>query len=159
VNPPAPAWSRPRRVLLVEDNPADARLVQESLRTPAFPDLAVDVVSRLSEALTRLSGEAYTVVLLDLGLPDSQGLGTAIRLLEAFPQVPVVVLTGLEDERVGVLAVQEGAQDYLVKGQVAVPALRRAIEYAILRQDMLSHAAGGAQSAERQGPADGGPEA
>jgi CheY-like chemotaxis protein len=127
-----------RRALLVEDSAADARLTQEQLRTTEFPTIDVDHVTTLAAALERLSKDAYTVVLLDLGLPDSHGIATAIRVIETYPTVPVVVFTGLEDERVGIAAIQEGAQDYIVKNQVTVHALRRAIEYAIQRQDLLA---------------------
>jgi signal transduction histidine kinase len=123
----------PLRILLVEDNPGDARLIRETLRDGSLEfDLAH--ADRLAAALPRLEEGAADVVLLDLSLPDAHGLETVNRALAAAPGVPIVVLTGLDDETVAVNAVQAGAQDYLVKGQVEPGMLARALRYAMERK-------------------------
>ncbi|TAN62820.1 sigma-54-dependent Fis family transcriptional regulator [bacterium] len=128
----------PVRILLVEDNPADARLVKEMLKDAATGGLTsfeYDIIhaARLSEALKYLGSEGFSVMLVDLDLPDSRGIETFLAVHKAAPSVPVVLLTGLADEAMGVKAVKEGAQDYLVKGQVDENALVRAIKYALER--------------------------
>lgn len=118
------------RLLLVEDNPGDARLVQEMLseyRTRAF---GLEWADRLSIALDRLAVGDIDVVLLDLGLPDSTGLSTFFKTHIRAPKAAVVVLTSLDDEELAIQAVREGAQDYLIKGQVSSKQLARAILYA-----------------------------
>jgi signal transduction histidine kinase len=127
---------RPTRILLVEDNPGDARLLQELLREARSLDGELHHVDRLSSAQARLAGGEYDVILLDLSLPDAQGMMTVRGALSAAPDVPIVVLTGLNDESVAVQAVQSGAQDYLVKGQVEPALLSRAILYAIERKQL-----------------------
>ena len=127
-------------ILLVEDNPGDARLVREMLadatdRTrdgeagPAFTH-----VDRLADALEHLEAGGVDVVLLDLGLPDSAGLETLETVREHAREVPIVVLTGLADETVGDRAVQEGAQEYLVKDELTPPLLRRSLRHAMDRK-------------------------
>src|SRR3989454_4696332 len=122
----------PVRILLVEDNPGDVLLIEETLagRHGAF---AVESVERLSAALTRLGAGGIEVVLLDLKLPDSAGLRTFTAVQAQAPDVPIVVLTGLSDEALAVSTVRDGAQDYLVKGQVDGDLLGRTIRYAIER--------------------------
>jgi signal transduction histidine kinase len=128
------------RVLLVEDNPADVDLIQEALEEAALdpaldaPPLQLEQVDRLSEALDRLRRETVDIVLLDLSLPDSHGFDTFVRLERAAPGTPIVVLSGLDDEAMAVRAVREGAQDYLVKGQVEGKTLTRSIRYAVERK-------------------------
>ena len=122
-----------RPILLVEDNPADVRVIQTLLKGDS-EEYPIVHVERLSEALSRLTQEEFAVVLLDLSLPDSTGLATIGRVRSQTPQVPIIVLTGLDDEEVGIKAVQEGAQDYLVKGQFIASAFMRTILYAIERQ-------------------------
>ncbi len=124
----------PIKILLVEDNPADSRLLRETLREPGTAHFALTHVERLVVALQRLAAERFDVVLADLSLPDSQGLDTFRRLQAGAPDVPIVVLSGLDDEVFAVSAVREGAQDYLVKGRVDAYVLTRAISYAIERQ-------------------------
>ncbi|HWP29422.1 MAG TPA: response regulator, partial [Chloroflexota bacterium] len=121
-------------VLLIEDNPGDARLIQEMLAEGRNGVFRLERADRLAGGLARLAAGPVDVVLLDLSLPDGQGLDTFRRLHAQAPHVPVVVLSGLDDEEVAVRAVQEGAQDYLVKGQVDGPLLVRALRYAIERQ-------------------------
>ena len=124
----------PLRVLLIEDNPTDVLLLQEALAHVTSMAFAVTAVARLGEGLTRLRERPFHVVLLDLSLPDSQGLETCITLARQASGVPIVVLTALADEALAVRTLREGAQDYLVKGQVQGPMLARAIRYAIERQ-------------------------
>lgn len=121
-----------RPILLVEDEPADARIIQTVLAGNSMQYPVVHV-ERLSEALTRLTQQEFAVVLLDLSLPDSSGFDTIRPILTQVPHVPIIVLTGLDDEEMAIKAVQEGAQDYLVKGQMVVSAFMRTIHYAIER--------------------------
>lgn len=120
------------KVLLVEDNPGDARLIREMLAA-AGENFQLEWVDRLDDGLERLDRGGVDVVLLDLGLPDSQGLDTFISAAWHCPRVPFVVLTGLADESVGVAAVRQGAQDYLIKGEVEAGLLLRAVRYAAER--------------------------
>jgi len=124
----------PLKVLLVEDNPGDVRLFREMLAEVPTAPFSLETVDRLSTALTRLAAGDISAVLLDLGLPDSQGFDTFYRTYEQAPSVPILVLTGLDDEALAVKAVREGAQDYLVKGRVEGQLLVRAIRYAIERK-------------------------
>ncbi|MDO9530693.1 MAG: response regulator [Deltaproteobacteria bacterium] len=121
-------------ILLVEDNPGDARLVREMLAEAGGGSFAVDWVTSLSEALEHLARGGIDLVLLDLGLPDSQGLGTFLRAYEPASHLPFLVLTGYADETLGSTAVRQGAQDYLPKGEVTGSLLHRAIRYAIERK-------------------------
>jgi signal transduction histidine kinase len=121
-------------LLLVEDNPGDARLLREMLAETAVVELDVHQVSRLDDAIELLTSAHHDVVLLDLSLPDSEGLETLVRLQAQTPDVPVVVLTGLHDETLAIRAVQKGAEDYLVKGHVDGNVLLRSIRYAIERK-------------------------
>src|SRR4030043_1195561 len=104
------------KILLIEDNPGDARLIKEMLAEA--PDVSFELKSanRLSTGLERLAKETPDVILLDIGLPDSQGLDTLKKVYAQAKVVPIVVLTGLEDEAVGMEAVHRGGQDYLCKG-------------------------------------------
>jgi len=121
------------RVLLVEDNPGDARLLAELLRDTDAGRLKLEHVETLDKALDRLSRERFDLVLLDLSLPDEQGLSTIVRAHTCAPKVPIVVLTGLDDEGLAIKAVRAGAQDYLVKGRVDGDLLVRSIRYSTER--------------------------
>jgi len=118
------------RVLLVEDNPGDARLFTELVRDTGAGQWKLVQVDRLSAALERLQREPFDVMLLDLSLPDADGLETLIRAHTQAPKIPIVVLTGHDDEALAVRAVRAGAQDYLVKGRIDGDALVRSIRYA-----------------------------
>ena len=118
------------RVLLVEDNPVDARLFTELLRKAGASHLRVVQVDRLAAALDRLNRDSFDVMLLDLSLPDASGLDTLVRAHPHAPKIPIVVLTGHDDEALAVRAVRAGAQDYLVKGHVDGELLVRSIRYA-----------------------------
>jgi diguanylate cyclase (GGDEF)-like protein/PAS domain S-box-containing protein len=123
-------------VLLIEDNPGDARLLREMLREQSSLTTELRQVESLGEAEKHLAGHVVDIILLDLGLPDAQGLDAVRRAHAAAPRVPLVVLTGLDDESMAVQALQEGAQDYLVKGQIETRGLLRALRYAIERKVM-----------------------
>jgi two-component system cell cycle response regulator len=123
-----------KRVLLIEDNPADARLIVEILTDASAGKVESQHVDRISAALKCLGEQKFDVILLDLTLPDGDGLGTVVRICAANPQMPVIILTGLEDNALALAAVQAGAQDYLVKGQVDGSEIARAIRYAIERK-------------------------
>jgi diguanylate cyclase (GGDEF)-like protein/PAS domain S-box-containing protein len=120
------------RVLMVEDNPGDARLVSIMLAESPI-SFETREARLLSEALALLAQERFDVALLDLGLPDSMGLDTLRRVLVAAPSLPIVILTGNSDDRMALDALEQGAQDYLVKGWGGAEALQRAIRYAIER--------------------------
>jgi PAS domain S-box-containing protein len=122
------------RVLLVEDNPGDADLIEELLPREGATLFEVEVVARLSEALERVGADRFDIILLDLGLPDSDGLATLRAIRRRSAQLPVVVLTGNSDERLALAAIQEDAQDYLVKGQLDENLFVRSIKYAIERK-------------------------
>lgn len=118
-------------VLHVEDSPTDALLTREEIE--GHPEFCLTQVDRLGEALRVISTEQYAVVLLDLGLPDSQGLETLTRIQREAPHIPVVVMTGRDDEEIALQALQKGAQDYLVKGQTRDHFLTKTLRYAIER--------------------------
>jgi diguanylate cyclase (GGDEF)-like protein len=124
------------KVLLIEDDSVDARLLRRMLGNVHSVHFRVTQVDRLSEAVKCLNAERFDVVLLDLSILDSWGLDTFVDLHAQAPDVPVVVLTGLDDETLAVEAVHRGAQDYLVKGKVSGDLLARAIRYAIERNRM-----------------------
>lgn len=126
------------RVLLVEDNPGDVRLLQAALADarPAQLEIGLAQVNRLGDALRQLGEEVFDVVLLDLSLPDSQGIDTYRRLRQEAPQIPIVVMSGIEDDRLALTAVREGAQDYLLKDQYDGTMIVRSLRYAIERHQM-----------------------
>jgi signal transduction histidine kinase len=126
--------TEPTKVLLVEDNLGDARLLYEGLEEALPEQFQMTHVRRLSEALEYLWEETCDVVLLDLGLPDSHGLDTLVVTRAQAPGVPIVVLTGFQDEALAAEALHGGAQDYLVKGQVDSELLARSLRYAIVRK-------------------------
>jgi signal transduction histidine kinase/DNA-binding response OmpR family regulator len=123
-------------ILLVEDNLGDAHLLREMFKEQTAHDVTVTHVWSLAEAERHLAAHPVDVFVLDLGLPDSQGLGAVRRARAVAPHVPLVVLTALDDEQLAVQALQDGAQDYLVKGQIETPGLLRAMRYAIERKMM-----------------------
>ncbi len=124
------------RILLVEDNPGDARLLRIFLAEAGSTTMELTHFGCMSDAASHLQGGEVDVVLLDLGLPDAQGLGAVRQVHAIAPGVPLVVLTGLDDETTAAQALQEGAQDYLIKGQIESHGLRRALRYAMERQRM-----------------------
>jgi signal transduction histidine kinase/HPt (histidine-containing phosphotransfer) domain-containing protein len=122
------------RLLLIEDSPDDALLIREFLSEARQTRFEVEHVELLSAALERVSWGGIDAVLLDLQLPDSRGLDTFRRVQSADRALPIVVLSGFEDETTALTAVQEGAQDYLVKGQVRTPELEKTLLYAVERK-------------------------
>jgi PAS domain S-box-containing protein len=123
----------PLQLLLVEDNLGDARLLQEMLHERDPDKFVVTHLGCMSEAVNHLATKSVDIIVLDLGLPDTEGLG-AVRLAHGTaPRIPLIVLTGCDDESLADQALQEGAQDFLVKGQIETPALLRAIRYATQR--------------------------
>jgi diguanylate cyclase (GGDEF)-like protein/PAS domain S-box-containing protein len=121
-------------LLLVEDNPGDARLLMEMLDEQDADRIDLINVTSMRQAEAHLAGNAVDIILLDLGLPDAQGLGAIRRAHAAAPRIPLVVLTGLDDELLAAQSLQEGAQDYLIKGQIEARSLRRSLRYSIERK-------------------------
>ena len=127
---------KPTRILLVEDNPGDVRLVQEMLAEPGPNRFALEHVDSLGEALSCLNRTEFDLVLLDLCLPDSEALNSLTRIHAAAPRIPVVVLSGRDDDAVALQCMQRGAQDYLVKGKGDSETLYRSLRYAIERKQV-----------------------
>jgi signal transduction histidine kinase len=123
-----------KSILLVEDNPGDSRLIREMLADVADSKVEVVVAETLADGLRAARGRVFDAMLLDLSLPDSAGLDTLRAARVATPAVPIIVLTGREDDDLAAAAVGEGAQDYLVKGHVDGEMLARSIRYAIERK-------------------------
>jgi len=124
------------RILLIEDTPGDVDLVRLRL-IESQPDVHVDCVPRLSDALASLDRETPALVLLDLNLPDSRGAETFRKVREKAPNVPVVVLSGQDDEALALKAVHQGVQDYLIKGDFSSKRLEQAMRYAVERQSLV----------------------
>lgn len=125
-----------RTLLLVEDNAGDARLLREMLNEHGPHRTTLIHVTSMGEAETHLADNAIDIILLDLGLPDAQGLQAVRRIRAAASGTPLVVLTGLDDETLAGQALQEGAQDYIIKGQIDLRGLLRALRYAVERKAM-----------------------
>ena len=121
-------------VLLVEDNPGDARLIREIFEGNPEHKIALTHVECMSDAEKELARLTFDIVVLDLGLPDAQGLEAVQRAHAVAPHLPLVVLTGVDDESLGVKAMQQGAQDYLAKGQLDKGGFWRALRYAMERK-------------------------
>ena len=124
------------QVLLIEDNPDDTLLLREAVRDDALASFKFTIAESLKSGLEFLSQNHFDVVLLDLGLPDSQGLKSFESVNSAFPEKPVVVLSGTRDQALALEAVQSGAQDYLVKGPTGWEIASRSMRYAIERKRM-----------------------
>ncbi len=131
--------SREIKILLIEDSLAEARFLQELLRCESCYQFTIIHVLRLSEALVHLSHESFDIILLDLTLPDSQGLSSLEPLLELVPQIPIIVLTHHNNDSLALDAVRQGAQDYLVKHNANFEVLVRSICYAIERKQSDLH--------------------
>jgi signal transduction histidine kinase len=136
----AVAEKRALRVLLVEDNAGDARLLREMFNKESAGSFALTHLTRMSEAEKLLAQGGVDIVLFDMGLPDGHGLETLRRARAAAPDVVMIVLTGLEDEALAAEAIKEGAQDYLIKGQIENRALPRALRHAMDRHRMQAEA-------------------
>ncbi len=122
------------RVLLIEDNPADARFIKELLAKEEKITFDLAWEENLSTGLKRVSGGGIDVILLDLMLPDSRGFDTFSKMEAQAPQIPIVIMTGLDDETLAIRAVRKGAEDYLVKWQMDSTLLVHAIRYSIARR-------------------------
>ncbi|NEP53855.1 MAG: response regulator, partial [Moorea sp. SIO3C2] len=127
------------KILLIEDNLAEARLLQEFLKEAQFRQFSLVHVKRLRDALQEIAEARaisipYDVILLDLTLPDSHGLASLGPLIKQAPSLPIVVLTNTNDDELAIEAVRQGAQDYLVKRQVKAKMLVRSLRYAIERK-------------------------
>ncbi len=127
---------KPLQVLLVEDNAGDARLLREMFSKETAGSFELSHLTHMRDAEARLAKGGIDIVLLDMGLPDGHGLETLRRARAAAPEVVMIVMTGLEDEALAAEAMKEGAQDYLIKGQIENRALPRALRHAIERQRM-----------------------
>lgn len=121
------------KILLIEDNPADADLLSNMLADRGPGCCTLTRATRLGEAVDILRVDRFDIALLDLGLPDSQGLDTLVAVHQAEPEIPVIVLTILDDESFALQTVKNGAQDYLTKGRITGELLMRAMRYAIER--------------------------
>jgi two-component system, cell cycle sensor histidine kinase and response regulator CckA len=134
VDQEAPMLSRQVSILMVEDNPGDARLLQEYLNEGLHSGYQITHCERLGQALSHLDRETFDVILLDLSLPDSRGLPTFLNLHGKAHEIPIVILTGFDDESLASQAMQRGAQDYLPKNSLDGHQLARTIRYAIERK-------------------------
>ncbi len=124
------------KVLLIEDNPDDAELIRRKLEKSANTGFSITSVTRLQEGLDHLARNKPDLILADLGLPDSHGLDTVTKILLNSPHIPLVVLSGFDDEAIAIKAVKSGAQDYLVKGQLEGIPIERSLSYAIERAQL-----------------------
>jgi len=125
---------KPLNILIVEDDLGDRKFLHQLISKSALSVSDVKFAGRLDEALEFLGKEEYDVVFLDLGLPDSQGIDSCSEVNKKAPGVPIIVLSGLDDEDIAVEVVKKGAQDYLVKGHVDTNLLTRTVRYAIERK-------------------------
>lgn len=126
------------QILLIEDNPADIRFIQALVADVKSSNLDLIFANRLSDGFDRIKSQDIDAILLDLSLPDSQGLKTFSLIRARAQNIPILLLTGLPDEELAIQAVREGAQDYLVKDQVDGNLLVRAVNYAIERQRLIA---------------------
>ena len=121
---------------MIEDNPGDARLIQEMLSEEKLAVNNIVHVDRLSKGINRLTNGNIDAVLLDLGLPDSQGLGTFEKMHAAAETIPIIILTAYKDDTLALEAVRKGAQDYLIKGKIDGSTLVRSLTYSIERKKL-----------------------
>lgn len=123
-------------MLLVEDSQSDAALLQEEILQSNTGDHHIEVAGSMQEAINYFKKDQFDAALLDLNLPDSSGLETVQKIMSAYPDVPIIVLTGIDDEKIGIEAVRMGAQDYLVKGKTGGRLISRSVRYSIERKRM-----------------------
>ncbi|WP_052374270.1 response regulator [Methanobacterium sp. SMA-27] len=126
--------TKPIKVLLIEDNIGDYQIILRMLDKSENTKVELTHVPRLSTGLKVLQNDIFDIILLDLGLPDCQGLKSFQVTLKKHPSIPIIILTGLANEETGINAIKYGAQDYLVKGEFNGKLLVRAIQYAIERK-------------------------
>ena len=127
--------SKPIKILLIEDSREDAIIIREMLKETPNISFELKHVDRLKTGFESLFNNSFDVLLLDLNLPDSWGFDTFIRTYDQTPELPIVIMSGFDDEDIAVKAVREGAQDYLIKGQIDGRLLARSISYAIERKE------------------------
>jgi PAS domain S-box-containing protein len=125
------------KILLIEDNPSDAQLLNIYLKEAYKREFELKSVNNLTKGLELLGKETFTIIIIDLSLPDSFGLETFQAVYDKSPDTPIIVLTGHEDEQVGIKAMQLGAQDFLIKGKIQATELRKAINYSVERFKLL----------------------
>jgi len=126
--------AKPLNLLLIEDNGEDIRLLKKILLQSKFPPFLVEDRDRLATARERLREGNIEIILLDLGLPDSSGMETFLQIQAEAPDIAIIILTGFGDDKFALEALQQGAQDYLVKGQIDPRTMLRALRYAIERK-------------------------
>ena len=127
---------QPIKVLLIEDNKGDSAIILEMLKESDNAHFEPIHTPRLKAGLLLLENEKFDVILLDLGLPDSEGLKSFKVIIKKNPTIPTIILTGLANEEIGIKAIKYGAQDYLVKAEFNGTLLVRAIQYAIERKKL-----------------------
>jgi sigma-B regulation protein RsbU (phosphoserine phosphatase) len=137
MSPVNTAPDKPVRVLLIDDDPVQHLLLRNLLSIPANPPFQCRMAGTLQEGWDLLTAADVDILILDLGLPGCQGTEAFTRTHTRFPDLPIVVLTGQDDEALGLSLVHKGAQDYLVKGQVSAALLGRTLRYAIERQRLM----------------------
>lgn len=125
-------------LLLVEDNPMDARLVIEAVQDTNDESFELDQVNRFEDAIDHLKSGNYQVIILDLNLPDSHGLETYERMRKLFPNIPIVIFTGDQDETTAFNALQEGIEFYLIKSKLDAYLLKQVLRYAIKKNRFIS---------------------
>ena len=135
-------------ILVVEDSPGDARLLREMFDQDRAKSMHMTHVCTMAEAEKHLAEHFVDIVLLDLGLPDAEGMDAVHRAHAVAPSVPLVVLSGLDDERMALDALHDGAQDYLIKGQIDSRGLLRSLRYAIERKSLQAAALALSQSVD-----------
>lgn len=124
----------PMEVLIIEDDPANSRLVMEMLAESRKPVFSAQHLGNLEDGLRLLRNRSFDVILIDLGLPDSQGLETALAVRNQAKQTPIIALAGFDDEDIALEALQSDIQDYLIKGQITADQLQRSVRYAMQRK-------------------------
>jgi signal transduction histidine kinase len=122
------------KILLFEDNPGDAGLIEEMVNDSINYSYGLKITETMEEGINLLKNDSYDIILLDLGLPDSDGINTFLNVQKESSETPIIILTGLNDENIGINAVKKGAQDYLTKGMVDPDLLERSIKYSIERK-------------------------
>jgi signal transduction histidine kinase len=140
----------PLKILLIEDNLAEARLLQEFIKLTKSQKFSLVHVKRLQDGIKQLNSEKYDIILLDLTLPDSEGLSSIPKLIEKDPRICIIVLTNTNDEELAIEAVREGAQDYLVKRHVNPDTLVRSCRYAMERKQFVEQLRTANQTLETQ---------
>ena len=128
--------NKPIKILLIEDSPGDYEIVLHMLDKSENAEFELSHSTRLESGLRMFESENFDIVLMDLGLPDSIGIESFKKILGKHPAIPIIVLTGLANEEVGIKAIKYGAQDYLVKGEFNGKLLVRAVQYAIERKKL-----------------------